>query len=331
MPGAPVVLGVSKTVDKMAETGLYSDGAKGLLHPTTPELRINDQELDGVDAEVIYGILGVGGGHHLDIEREKGIRDPELLTAVYDMYNEWLADFCKGNPQRFAGLACIVNNNPDVAAGQLRRAAELGLKGAEFNAANASKPIFQKEWDVLWATAAEYDMPISFHTLGMRLRAPEGPDKEEYRPVQVISGATLFQMAGVEFLTHIIFSGACDRHPDFKFVLGECGIGWIPYVLERLDDVYGDRHQWFNLATLSMNPSELWHRQGHSTFQDDFAGGQMIHLIGEENAIWGSDYPHPDGVWPQSQAIIQKDLGHLEEKVRRKIVCENAARLYKLN
>ena len=51
--------------------------------------------------------------------------------------------------------------------------------------------------------------------------------------------------------------------------------------------------------------------------------------LGEDNIMWGSDFPHPDGVWPDSQEYIQRELGHLLKETRRKIVCDNAARLYR--
>ena len=87
--------------------------------PTTPGLRLKDMAIDGIDAEVIYGILGVG----LRFE------DAEMTRVVYEIYNTWAADFCDSTPGRFAALACIPNNNPQVAATELRRAASLGLKG----------------------------------------------------------------------------------------------------------------------------------------------------------------------------------------------------------
>lgn len=79
---------------------------------------------------------------------------------------------------------------------------------------------------------------------------------------------------------------------------------------------------------LRMRPSEYWRRQGFSTFQEEFYAGDIAHVIGVDNMLWGSDYPHGDGVWPESQRIIQRDLGKLAEPVLRKIICENSGKLY---
>jgi len=192
------------------------------------------------------------------------------------------------------------------------------------NTATAVKPIFQEDWDVLWAAAAECDIPISFHTLGLPCRHAEGSDAKKYRWVGAGVVLSLFQLAGAEFLSSIIYSGACERHPDFKFVLGECGIGWIPYVLYRMDDEFE------RIAELKLNlkPSEYWFRQGHSTFQVEPLTPEIVDHVGEDNILWGSDYPHPDCVFPDSQQVIREHMGKLDEKVRHKIVCGNAARLY---
>ena len=320
----PYTPGLSHRLDRMEERGFFSDAQQGRLHPTTAELRISDQEADGVQAEVIYGILGVAGGFS---DAEGGISDPEVVEASYDIYNAWIADFCKRNPERFAGLACISCHDPQVAARQLKRAAKMGLKGAEINVSAAAKPMYQRDWDVLWAAAAECHMPISFHTIGLPFRQPEESDKEECQWITLGLMYTLFQLSGPEFLTSILLSGACDRYPDFQFVLGECGIGWIPYVLYRIDQEYEDRLFHLNL---SMKPSELWRRQGYSTFQDEHLSQETIQAVGETNILWGSDYPHADCIWPDSPEYIGRNLGHLDAGVRRKITCENAGKLYGL-
>jgi predicted TIM-barrel fold metal-dependent hydrolase len=77
-----------------------------------------------------------------------------------------------------------------------------------------------------------------------------------------------------------------------------------------------------------MKPSEYWYRQCKATYQSDKIGVRLIDLLGEDNVMWGSDFPHPDGIWPDSQSFIDNELSHLPAKTRAKIVCGNAARLY---
>ena len=315
--------GESVHMDRMAEVGFFDGVAEGIYHPVDPELRVSDQNIDGIDAEVIYGILGIGGGMFTDSGPEA-----ETLTTIYDIYNEYVAGLVTGYEQRMAGLACITSHDPQVSARQLRRAAELGLRGAEVNVSQMRKPIYHKDWDVLWDTSAECEMPISFHTLGLNYAKPDAVEQKTYEWVDTGLLYILFQLSGAEFLVSVLLSGACEKYPGFNFVLGECGIGWLPYVLERTDNEYKDRL--FHIG-LPQAPSDYWKRQGYSTFQQEFVSLDQVERIGVNNIMWGSDYPHQDGVFPDSRKAIQEGLGHLPEDVLRKIVCENAARVYRFN
>jgi predicted TIM-barrel fold metal-dependent hydrolase len=304
--------GYSKHVEKMFEVGFYEGGP----HPTTPSLRRRDQELDGIDAEVMYGILGVG----------MRLKDPELIRLVYEVYNTWAADFCKTDPKRFVGLACLPNHDPQAAAAELRRAAGLGLKGADFPVSTAVYPIWHGAWDPLWEAAQETGLSISFHTTGYPVREPSDEAmKKAYDLRYRATRTTMFQVCAAEFLASIVFSGALDRFPGFKFVLGEAGVGWLPYILDRMDEEYDDRY--YQLG-LSMRPSELWRRQGYSTYQHEPSVATMIPLIGEDNIMWGSDYPHSESTFPRSRQVLDEILAAVPQGERAKIVGHNAARLY---
>ena len=295
--------GQSKHIDMMYDAGFYEGGP----HPTTPDLRLKDMAIDGIDAEVIYGILGVG----LRFE------DAEMTRVVYEIYNTWAADFCNSTPGRWAALACIPNNDPQVAATELRRAAALGLRGADFAVATAVKPIWHRDWDVLWQAASECNIPISFHTTGPNVREPNDAQMEkEYDMEYRMTKISLFQMAGAEYLASIIFSGACGRFPGLKFVLGECGVTWLPHVLNRMDEEYEDRRHNLNMPN---KPSEYWSRQGYSTYQHEVGLPEFLPMIGVDNVVWGSDYPHPDGIWPESQKWIGEDLAGLPLKPNAKL------------
>jgi predicted TIM-barrel fold metal-dependent hydrolase len=126
-------------------------------------------------------------------------------------------------------------------------------------------------------------------------------------------------------LMAIIFAGVLEHHPGLRMVIGESGIGWIPYILDHMDLEWEDQ---FKDLDLKMKPSEYWRRQCYATYQSDRIGIKLLDEIGEDNIMWGSDFPHPDGIWPDSQKYILRELGHLPSVTRHKIVCGNAARLY---
>ena len=186
-------------IHRMVQVGFYDDAAKGLFHPTTVELRLRDQDVDGVEAEVIYGVLGVADK----------IEDRELAGVVHQIYNDWISDFCKGNESRFAGLACLPNHDSVAAAKELRRAAKLGLRGAEISVSTAAKPIYHRDWDVLWEAAADLGMPISFHCRGLPARPPDPVDAERYSLEFKAVSSAVFELSAPEALASIILSGAC--------------------------------------------------------------------------------------------------------------------------
>jgi predicted TIM-barrel fold metal-dependent hydrolase len=121
----------------------------------------------------------------------------------------------------------------------------------------------------------------------------------------------------------------CERHPRLRLVLGESGIGWIPYILERLDDTYEERLA--DDLKLPLPPSAYFKRQMYATFQKDLHGVQAMARIAPDNVMWGSDYPHRDGTWPFSQKAIEEQFRDVPAPIARKILGENARRVYRLD
>ena len=79
-----------------------------------------------------------------------------------------------------------------------------------------------------------------------------------------------------------------------------------------------------------MKPSDYWRRQCKATFQYDKIGAKLVDEIGVESLMWGSDYPHGDGVWLDSDEYIEQQFAHLSADVNRKITCDNAVEFYGL-
>ncbi len=313
--GREYVPGQIHRSDRMAETGLYDDGKKGIRRLTDPDLRIKDQDRDGVQAEVLFGILGAG-------ER---LADPPAAVEMMRIYNAWLADFCATHPDRFAGLASIPSHDVPAAVAEIERVAKRGqLRGLEVANSVHLKPLFHPDWNPLWRAVDACGLPVHFHTIGGRK-----PDYEDMEPLQQRQAfavfITGFQLDMSRLLMEVIYGGVLEAYPDLKLVIAESGIGWIPYILDRMDLEWEDQ---FKDLSLTMKPSEYWRRQCAATYQSDPVGLRLLDLLGEENVMWGSDFPHPDGIWPDSQAFIDREFGHLPAETRRKVTCENAAKLY---
>jgi predicted TIM-barrel fold metal-dependent hydrolase len=319
--------------DRMAATGLYDDGKRGIRRVTDPELRLRDQDRDGVRGEVLYGILGTTGR----------LNDPEAAVEVMRIYNEWLADFCATHPDRFAGLASIPNNPLAAAVAEVERVATRGvLRGLDIANSADLRPLWDPYWAPLWEVVDASGLPLHFHTVGGYLpdhirkivlvgsdpsRAGADMTPADLRVARSAFAAniTQFQINMANILTSMIFGGVLERYPRIRIVLGESGIGWIPYILNRMDAEWEDQ---FKDLDLTMAPSGYWRRQCFATYQTDPIGVKLIDDLGADRIMWGSDFPHPDGIWPDSREYIDKELGHLPAELRRQVVCENAARLY---
>jgi predicted TIM-barrel fold metal-dependent hydrolase len=315
--GQKLVPGQNYRVDKMAATGLYEDGFKGNRHPTNPELRKKDMEIDGVDAEVIFGILGAA----------TRLNDPVAANEMFRIYNDWLVDFCKHDPKRFIGLACLPYGDIDAACQEIRRVAKLGLRGVELSCSWDMEPMWHAMWEPLWKTIHEVNLPLHFHTFpavppSQLDKATGGTRRAAF--FTVVSG---FQMNLVNILAAVIGAAVLERYPNVRISFGESGCGWIPYALDRMDFEWEDR---FRDLGLKMRPSDYWKRQCKATFQLDPIGAKLVDDMGVETLMWGSDYPHADGVWPESSKYIEEQFGHLPKDYIQKITCDNAREFYKL-
>ena len=317
--GQKYVPGQNHRVDKMNAVGLYDDAKKGKRRVIDPHLRRKDAEMDGVDAEIIFGILGAA----------TRLGDHEAAKEMFRIYNDWLVGFCKPYPDQLIGLACLPYGDIDAAVKEVHRVAKMGLRGLELSCSWDMDPMWHPCWEPLWKAVNEVNLPLNFHTFPA---LPPGVREQQVgltRAAALFTTVSSFQMNLVNILAAVIGAGVLERYPNLRIVFGESGIGWIPYALDRMDFEWEDR---FRHLGLTMKPSDYWRRQCKATFQFDRIGTmtQLIDEMGPETLMWASDYPHTDGIWPESSKYIEEQLGHLPPDTIRKITCENAGRFYGL-
>ena len=250
--GQKLVPGQNYRVDRMAETGLYEDGKKGIRRPTDPHLRLKDMERDGVQAEVIFGILGAA----------TRLNDHEAAIEMFRIYNDWLADFCHHYPDRQIGLACLPYGDIDAAVREIRRVAKLGLRGVEMSCSWDMEPMYHPMWEPFWQAVNEVRLPLHFHTFPSV--PPQARDKltGRTRRAALFTGVSAFQMNLINILAAVIGAAVLERYPNIRISFGESGIGWIPYALDRMDFEWEDR---FRDLGLTMKPSDYWRRQCKAT------------------------------------------------------------------
>jgi predicted TIM-barrel fold metal-dependent hydrolase len=314
-----------------------------------PHARLSDMDTDGLDAEVLYpGPLGgLGGGGSI-----ASITDRALRHACVRAYNDWLADFCAVAPDRLVGIALVRMEELDFAIAEIERVARLGLKGAVVNAMPdllGCPPLFSRAYDPFWAKAEEVGLPLSLHILHARCTPPltEAARKESEAAgtgagLQTVlshvgTGTGLFEtymtmmcLDMAEPVSLLIFSGVLERFPGLRFAIAECGIGWIPFVLERMDSIFRTHRKWMH-STISQLPSDVFHSHFFATFQqDDDAGILARHISGVDNLMWASDYPHTDTTFPFSRKVVDELFAGVPPDEREKITSANARRLYGL-
>ena len=291
---------------------LYEDGPRG---GWDPKARIQDMELDGVDAEVLYTSL-------FPLYR---LPDWEYQMACVRAYNDWLADMCGTCADRLFGIAVVPLDHVEDAVVELRRVAKKGLRGVVVcSSPPGDRPFSDPSFDPFWAEAAELRMPVSLHMFSAgSVRRPstiDGMAFDATAPMEI-----------QEALATLISGGVPERYPELKLVSVEAGIGWIPTFLDRMDR-YFERHYLRapDRPKLAMRPSEYFRRQMFATFMVDRPGVETRHHIGVGNIMWSSDYPHSNSTWPESRNVIDSQFGDVPEEDRRRVVCDNAVGLYRL-
>jgi predicted TIM-barrel fold metal-dependent hydrolase len=139
---------------------------------------------------------------------------------------------------------------------------------------------------------------------------------------------TMSMARGQNPVALLIASGALQRHPDLKFVVVECGAGWLAWLLYVMDEQADKKHMWVR-PKLEMKPSEFFRRQGAVTFSDDPIALRLLDYTSADVLMWGSDYPHDEGTFPHSQEVIERTFGGISAEDKRKIVHDNAKRMYR--
>jgi predicted TIM-barrel fold metal-dependent hydrolase len=308
-------LGAGKSPEELAEfltKGTYADARPGGWEPAE---RLKDNELDGVEADVLYTTLGF---------RIFWLQDAGLQQECFRVYNDWLAAYCSYAPTRMAGLALISLYDPEVGARELVRCTKMGLKGAMiWCSPPENQPYSSPVYDPFWATAQELRMPISLHAITGMGRESQW----NFSVTERYMRATVLPHEVERSLSVLIFSGVLERFPTLQIVSAENNCGWLPYYLQRMDNAFvRGRHA--SGYTLRCKPSEYFQRQMYCTYIDDAIGVANRHYIGVDKLMWSSDYPHQASSWPHSQEVVARDFKDASAEERFQITRGNVARLY---
>ncbi len=288
-----------------------------------PEGRIRDNESDGIDAEIIFPNKGLAMW---------ATPDPVFANAQCRVWNDWAWEQFGAWPEKMVPAAAVATGDLEGTLAEIERCAGLGYKaltlpckprwgGHDVDHVNYNLPHF----DPLWALVEETGMPVTFHvSTGRDPRASRGNGGA------VINYVTHSLSPTIEPVANLCASGVLERFPKIRFATIEAGIGWVPWLLDAMDEAYRKHHMWVR-PKLQGLPSDYYRAHGYATFQEDPAGLALAKDWGlAGNFMWANDYPHHEGTWPHSGEAIERTMGGLDEADRAKILGLNAAKLFGL-
>jgi predicted TIM-barrel fold metal-dependent hydrolase len=294
--------------------------------------RLRVLDADGIAAEVLFpdGITEMnmppfGAGLSLPTE---GV-DPRLQWAGARAHNRWIAEFCARAPERRAGVAIApICWDVDEALRECVWAREHGLRGVLIPSMwGTLAPYHHPKYDPIWSACEDLDLVVHFHSGA----APMADYGEDLGMVGIyISEVCWWSARPIWFL---IWGGVFERHPRLRVAVTESTTIWVPETLALLDFRYEETPYSAKLGDyrshLSRKPSDYFRR-------NVFLGASCMprrevdlrHAIGLENIMWGSDYPHPEGSWPETEKQMVESFAGVPESELAAMLGGNAARVY---
>ncbi len=283
-----------------------------------PDTRVWAQECDGVDGEVLYPTIGM---------EICNLPDLELKKVCMDAYNLWLAEFAAAKPQHLFGLGQTPMRDIDESIEDLRKMKALGLVGVMLpgipgiEGEDYDSPVY----DPFWEASVDLGLPPSFHIL----TSGDGATVQKVRGHKLNSFMGIIR-ANQDIVGMMVLGGVFERNPKLKIVCVEADAGWAPHYLHRMDHGYEYHRYWMRAKELQRKPSAYFLDHVCLTFQNDYTAMKAKDDLNIHNLLWANDYPHPDSTWPNSQAVLDQHMNHLNADERDLILHDNVVALYNL-
>jgi predicted TIM-barrel fold metal-dependent hydrolase len=296
-------------------------------------------DAEGIAAEVVFPntVPPFYPSNTVTAPAPRTAEEHALRWAGVQAHNRWMADFCSLAPERRIGLAQVFLEDVDAAVAEVEWAREAGLRGVLVPGDHPAKlvPIHGRELDPFWAACAALGMPVHRHGVSV------GDEDDVNDGASGALAAHENEFYFTRALPQLVFGAVFERHPDLKFVFAECGLSWAVRELAKLDAeiAFGRReghagYPVFHQAAerLTMSPSErfrtnCWIGASIMRPQEMALRGE----IGVDRIMWGSDYPHTEGVFPHATLSMRLLLAELSEAEARLVLSENAASVYGLD
>ncbi len=256
-------------------------------------------------------------------------KDKELARLCVEAYNDWIIDeWCHGSDGRLIPLGIVPLWDADMAVREVERVARRGIHAVCFSELPSKlgvPSIHSGYWDRFFATCEANSTAIMMH-IGSSSTDPKPSDDSP----QVVT-SSLMAVNSAMAMMDWLFSGILKRLPNLRLGFGECQAGWIPFFLQRADEVWEARRAWGGIDPVLTEPpsSQVPGRVFYSTFGDPVAFKNMD-LLGADSIMFETDYPHNDTNWPNSLEVGKKATAGLDPAVREKVLRGNARALFGL-
>jgi predicted TIM-barrel fold metal-dependent hydrolase len=284
--------------------------------------RIRDMDINGVWASLNFPSMITGFCGRVYAQA----KDAELGLAVTRAWNDWMyEEWWQPYPERIIPMGITWLADPEIGADEIRRNAARGFTSVTL----PERPhrigfpsIFDEYWEPIIAACAETETVISLHvgSSGM-VDFPKGAPA-----IQL--GATLFGQLSLTACAEWVWSGWAVKYPDLKVAMAEGGIGWVAMLIDRLENIV-DRSGYGLDGFGGKRPADVLREHFWFCTIDDPSTIVTRHTIGVDHIMFETDYPHGDGTWPDTQPLIERVWGDLPTAELRKMLHENAARLYR--
>ncbi len=285
---------------------------------TSLERNLEDNDLQGIDVQVLYPTGGLGLTH---------IREHDYSIAFARTYNDWLAEYCAGAPKRLKGVA-ITPLHVDVteAIRELERAVEkLDMVGVMVNTFMRGRNVAHRDFWPFYEACDRMGVAVGFHASG-------GDAMDPVAHFDNLLAMHTFSHAPEQLLacTAVMYSGLLEKYQNLRVAFLEAGAGWVPFWMEHMDGEWSKRK--FDAPLLKDYPSEYM-KSGRvfvSCEPEEKTLPYVAEWIGADNLLYPSDYPHWDGAFPESaEELSERD--DVSDELKRKIFFDNPQRLYGFN
>ena len=289
------------------------------------DARIADMDLAGIWGSLCFPSLIAGFSGTVFSKT----RDAELGLAVTRAWNDWHLDYWAGtHPERIIPLQLPWLRDPAAAAEEVRVNAARGFRAVSFPELpfhGGWPTLHSGAWDPFFAACEETETVVCLHTGSGQWAPSPAPDT----PFETIT--TLFPANALVACADWLWSGVPVRFPRLRIAMSEGGLGWVLMLAERADYVLAHSASGAEGGAWSgdLLPSEVLRRNFWFCSIDDPSAFAVVDRIGVDRVMVESDYPHADSTWPDTQAVLEASIGHLDAEAVRRITHANAAELFR--